>query len=216
MRRRIFGLLIALRLACAAPASAQTPADAYAPRHVFFGLGVMNTADDRDDRRGFEMSRRMSRWFVDGAAVLSPRIAIGAMVLPLDSVDIVSEGSSYFFEDHERETAILGTVRVRAARAKRIALDAVAGAGALRYELEGRSRINGPPGRPPSVATRSMQGFAPAFLTGAEMPVRAGRAFAAVPYAYAYFLNRTEYSLFFRRARKTSAIAFGIAARVGW
>lgn len=216
---RLVALAVYAVLAAAPTAWAQS---LELPR-LFIGGGASLATNDSEHRMRLGDQTMPAVFAVEAAARIAPRIAIGAEFMqPADS-EGVTQGQGFQSFGEQRERAIIGTLRARLAGSGPVALDAVGGAGVLfqHHELRLSPCFSGCE----VLVVETMTNRAPAFLAGADVPVRLGGHFGIAATGRIYFLNRGEHVTVDPRTelipwqfewQSSQRFALGITARAVW
>jgi hypothetical protein len=162
---------------------------------AFVGSSIGPATNDASARMRLYEDPRARVWLIEAGAAVSERIGVGVEYSRPSAVKAfttVGAGRAQISGRQEEQT-LLGVVRGRLAGSGRWAVDAVGGAGVLFQHHESgscapvRTRCDDTSGL-------SVDEHAPAFMVGAQVPIRVARHFEIAIDTRAWFLRRGEHT----------------------
>jgi hypothetical protein len=160
----------------------------------FVGGGIGSGTDDAPNRNrvayvGEGTPNHHRVWLLEASAFRTGRVAYGVEFVDLGDVYSALNSACCLSSDTQHESALLGMVRTRVARAGRLNADLIGGGGTLfqRQVKTGGVRLPAINTTTTTTAARS-----PAFALGADLPVDVLPHLVIAPLIRLYFLRRDE------------------------
>jgi hypothetical protein len=219
----VWGMRILFTVVVAVIASApQAFAQSSELPRALIGVSVARAETDASARMRLGSDARPWIYSAEFSARVAPRLAIGAEAIDFGIATGATSGRTFRSEGEQRERALMGLLRVRAAGSERFALDVGGGGGVLfqRHIAATTSCIISCT----ETFTTELTARSPAFFIGVDVPVRIARHLWIAGLGRYYFLNRGDHTSTDPRAPVTwqfeyvssRKFAVGASARVHW
>lgn len=215
---RLFAIVVFAVIASASQAVAQT---SELPRGLI-GVGALGSSTDASSR--MRLGEEARPWIYSGevSARLAPRLGIGVEAIDFGIATGETRGITFHSTGKQHERAIIGLLRARVVGSHRVALDVVGGGGVLfqRHLAETATCFNGCT----ATSTTEFAHRAPAFVAGADVPIRVGGHLSIAAIGRYYVFRRGDNTPTDPRQpiawqfeyESSSRLGIGASARVTW
>lgn len=182
----------------------------------FVGVGVFATADDTTNRVARPRatpSVSSSELIFEAGLIRIGRLGVGAEFVTLGTAQGGTESACCSVNDEERESMLLGMLRLRALQTSRLSVDLVGGIGVLSQHRETSTLLRSVP---TSATTSIDDRRSPAYSFGVEAPVMVVQHLAIVPSLRLRYLQRDEVATTNTTQLPSHMTVLSVTGRVTW